>query len=54
MEKNNLSFIELNDHLEEIGIDGKTDFADELHLNESGAEKTTDFIAKYLKDNYSF
>ncbi len=52
--QNNLDFIDFNDYIYEIGIDSKTDFANELHLNVSGAEKTTDFIAEYLKENYSF
>ena len=54
MDKNNLIFLEMNDYLAEIGIDGKTDFYDENHLCTEGAEKSTDFIAQYLKEMDSF
>ncbi|MDY3250083.1 MAG: hypothetical protein SOX32_07020 [Candidatus Choladocola sp.] len=37
--------------LEQSGLDGKTDFTDELHLNTVGARKFTDMLAAYLHDN---
>lgn len=41
-------YIDLHDHLDEMGIDAKTDFYDSVHLNCYGAEKATDYIADYL------
>ena len=52
MEKNQLEYFELNDYLDEIGIDQATDFYDEAHLNTSGANKATDFLANYLRQNF--
>ncbi len=51
---NHYKFIEMNDFIDEMGIDTQTDFYDEQHLCVEGAEKATDFIAEYLKENYSF
>lgn len=48
MRENKLIFVDLNDYLKEIGINGKTDFFDEKHLNNSGAEKTTNYLAKII------
>ena len=48
MNKNEYSFVDLNDNLKEIGINKATDFFDEKHLNNSGAEKTTDYLAKII------
>ena len=50
MDEYDLEYLELNDYLDVIGIDEQTDFANERHLNGSGAEKTTDFLGKYLLD----
>lgn len=52
MEENGLKYFDMNDYIDEIGIDPKTDFINELHLNASGADKSTEFIAKYLRENY--
>ncbi len=49
MAEHGYTYLELNDHLDEIGIDPETDFCNTLHLNASGANKTTDFLANYLK-----
>lgn len=48
MDERKLEFLDLNDYLDRIDIDGQTDFFDESHLNTQGAEKTTDFIAAWL------
>ena len=47
------SFIDFHDYLGEIGIDGKTDFYDSIHLNYSGATKFTDYLAKYIEEKFS-
>ena len=48
MRENKLIFVDLNDYLKEIGINGEMDFFDKKHLNNSGAEKTTDYLAKII------
>ena len=45
-----LDYIDMNLQLKDIGIDWKTDsFDGGDHLNLCGAEKVTDYIAKYIK-----
>lgn len=54
MTENGLEYIDLYDHLDEIGIDNTTDFFNNNHSNSSGANKTTRFIAEYIKENFRF
>lgn len=51
MSQNHLHFIDLNDHLEEIGIDQKTDFYNQSHLNSSGAAKATDYLGGLIQSD---
>ena len=51
MKDNDLIFLDLHDHLSEIAIDQDRDFYNEGHLNIFGAEKCTDFLAKYILQN---
>lgn len=53
LNENNLNYLEMNDYLDEIGIDGSVDFYDAKHLNVTGAEKATDFIAEYLFTSFN-
>jgi len=47
-------FINFNNYISEIGIDFATDYYDGgNHANIYGAEKCTDFLAKYLLENYT-
>lgn len=46
---NYLDFFELS---KEISLDGNTDFSEWDHLNDSGATKVTEYLGKYLRDNY--
>lgn len=46
-------YLNANDYYEEIGIDWSTDFMDKNHVNLLGAEKYTEFLEKYISDNYS-
>lgn len=43
-----ISFIDYNEHYEEIGLDFETDFNDASHLNYWGSCKFTDYLGKYL------
>ena len=53
-EKYGLDFVDLNTHLDDMGIDWQTDTMDGgNHVSFSGSEKTTRFIEEYLKDNCS-
>lgn len=48
-------FLNLNKYNDEIGIDIATDYYDYgAHTNARGAEKCTDFLGKYLSENYEF
>ena len=49
MDEYGLEYLELNEALEEIGIDPTTDFYNKNHLNTSGAGKTTDYLSEILK-----
>lgn len=46
-------FLDSNDYYEEMGINFDTDFYNEAHVNIFGAEKYTDFLASYIKQNYN-
>lgn len=51
--ENDLLYINMLDHLEEIGIDWSTDTYDTgLHLNVYGAEKAADWFGKVLKEKF--
>ena len=52
MEYNHLTYLEMNEYLDQIGIDPEKDFANANHLNISGANKATDFLANYLRQNF--
>lgn len=48
-----IPLVDLNDHLEELGLDPATDFRDEGdHLNVSGAEKVSGFLGALLRETY--
>lgn len=49
------NYVNMNNYYEEIGLDFATDFYDGGgHTNSLGAEKCTDFLGKYLAENYEF
>lgn len=50
----NVPYININEHINEIGFNYKTDLHDEIHFNLNGAIKWTNFIGKYLTENYEF
>lgn len=47
-------YLNVNDYFEEAGFDVNRDFYDGNHTNLLGANKYTDFLAEYMKDNYEF
>ena len=52
-DENNVTYLDLNEIDDEIGLNWETDTADGGgHLNLSGSEKVTSFIGKYLKTNF--
>ena len=53
IEKAGYKFIDANDYRDEMQIDYSKDFYNYGHVNIFGADKYTDFLAKYIVDNYS-
>ena len=51
-EENGCIYFNLFEYLDYIGIDCKTDFCDDGHLNDSGAVKVADFLGEYIVNNY--
>ena len=48
------SVLDMQKLAEEIALDFTTDFYNTGHVNVHGAVKTTDYLARYLTDNYGF
>lgn len=53
VEKEGFDFLNTNLYFDKMHLDFQTDFNDYNHVNCFGAEKYTDFLAKYLEENYS-
>ena len=53
IKKYGYDFLDCNDYYEEIQLDFSTDFYDSAHVNILGAEKYTNFLTKYIKENYN-
>lgn len=51
--ENELVFLNLNNRIDDIGVEWKTDLYDHDHLNVYGADKVSAYIAKHIKDNFS-
>lgn len=47
-------FLDMNRCYEEIGLSFSVDFYDDDHVNFYGAEKYTDYLAKYILEHYEF
>lgn len=45
-------YINMFDHMEECGLDPKTDFRDAGHTNSRGAAKISAYLGKYLSEHY--
>ena len=52
IENRGYGFLDANDYLSAMGIDGAKDFWNQSHLNIYGAEKYTKFLTKYVNENY--
>ncbi len=53
VESRGYTFLDMNSQLDEIGIDFDTDIRDfGTHLNVLGAQKVTDWLEEYLRQNY--
>lgn len=46
-------FLDTNEYADEIGLDFKTDFYNDAHVNLYGSNKYTDFLVKYIKEKYN-
>lgn len=54
LEESGYDFLNLHDHLEEIGMDGTRDYSmDFNHYSITGAIKTSKFLGQYLTDRYN-
>jgi len=52
-DENGLDFIDLNYHIDDMGIDWDTDTMDGgNHMSFDGSKKTTAFMEEYIEDNY--
>ncbi|MBQ8504479.1 MAG: hypothetical protein IJ491_09440 [Clostridia bacterium] len=54
LEERNFDVLDLRRHIEEIGLDGKTDYYNARHTNLHGSIKFTDYLSRYLIENYGF
>lgn len=51
-EENNLTFIDYNALIQEVGLNVATDFRDSYHLNVQGAAKVSSHMGAYLKEYF--
>ncbi|MBR5381593.1 MAG: hypothetical protein IK136_03120 [Oscillospiraceae bacterium] len=49
-----LTYLNLMHHVDEMGLDFRTDMADMYHVNAQGMEKVTAYIGAYLTEHYEF
>lgn len=45
---NNCTYLDLFEHMDDVGLNGDTDFMDIEHLNISGATKVADYLGEYI------
>ncbi len=51
-QENDCDYIDFFELVDEIGMDGNTDFSDKGHLNTSGATKIANYLGRYIKEHY--
>ncbi len=49
-----IPFVNSNENFADMGMDVNTDFYNRRHVNFDGANKYTEYISKYLMENYTF
>lgn len=54
LESRGMNFLDLRKHADEIGIDYEVDYYNERHTNLHGSIKVTDYLSRYLIENYGF
>lgn len=52
MKENGMDYLNCNKHYDQLGLDYSTDFYNAKHVNVLGATKVTDFLGKYITENY--
>ena len=52
LEEKGVSFLDMNNHIDEIGITWESDMCDIGHANYWGAAKNSEWLGRFLKDNY--
>lgn len=52
LDQRGFAYLDTNLYYEEMGLDGKTDFYNENHVNAIGTEKYTDWLAQWLIEHY--
>lgn len=50
--ENDCIYFNMFEYVDEIGLNGSEDFYDEGHLNVNGANKVSNFLGKYIVENY--
>lgn len=50
--ENGYPYFNMFELLDEVGLDGNTDFSDAGHLNTNGAKKVANYLGQYIVDNY--
>ncbi len=53
IEENGFDFLNTNDYYKDINLDYSFELYNDSHVNIFGAEKYTDFVSKYIQDNYN-
>lgn len=48
----NTAYIDLFEHIDEMDLNGDTDFQDRSHTNSKGARKVANFLGQYIVENY--
>ncbi len=52
MKKNGMNYLNCNKYYDEMGIDFEKDFYNAKHVNVIGASKVTEFLGKYITENF--
>lgn len=52
LEEQGYDYLDMNQYVDEIGLDFATDYYDSVHTNIAGARKVTAYLADYLSEHY--